>query len=137
VTLSTEDGEEVTLEAGEEVRNFDQIKVGDRVTATFFEAIAAEVTEAPPGAEPTVITTTRAPVGGRPAGAVGLVHTAVVTIDEVDTETHTVKFTGPEGPGEVNVLRPELQEFVEGLKAGDRVELTYGEALAIELTPAE
>jgi len=33
------------------------------------------------------------------------------------------------------VLRPELQEFVAGLKKGDRVEVTYGEALAVELVP--
>lgn len=66
-----------------------------------------------------------------------MVQTAVVTIDSVDPETHTVKFTGPRGPGEVTVLRPELQEFVDGLNEGDRVELTYGEALAIELTPVK
>lgn len=137
VTLNTEDGREMKVQAGEEVRNFDQIEVGDRVTATYFEAIAAEVTEAPPGAEPTIITTKRTPIGGRPQGAVGLVYTAVVTIDSVDPETHTVKFTGPQGSDEVSVLRPEMQEFVAGLKAGDRVELTYGEALAIELNKAE
>jgi len=135
VTLQTEDGREVPLQAGEEVRNFEQIEVGDRVRATFFEALAAAVTEAPPGAEPAIIATERAPLGGRPSGAVGLVYTAVVTIDSVDPQTHTVQFTGPRGPREVTVLRPELQEFVAGLKKGDRVEVTYGEALAVELVP--
>lgn len=135
VTLQSEDGREVAVEAGDEVRNFEQIEVGDRVRATFSEAIAAKVTEAPPGAEPAVITTKRAPVGGRPSGSVGLVYTAVVTIDSVDPQTHTVHFTGPRGSREVTVLRPELQEFVARLKKGDRVEVTYSEAMAVELVP--
>jgi hypothetical protein len=36
----------------------------------------------------------------------------------------------------VAVERPEGQEFIRGLKKGDQVEITYTEALAMEVRPA-
>lgn len=140
VSLETEDGRALTVEASDEVRNFEQIEVGDQVDVKFYEAFAAEVTEAPASTEeqPVVVGSRRAALGERPAGAVGLVYTAIVTIDAVDPETGEVRFTGPGGqPREVSFVRPELQEFAEQLKPGDRVEVTYGEAMAIAVTPKE
>jgi hypothetical protein len=136
VSLRTEDGREVTLEAGPEVRNFDQIDVGETVVARFYEALAVEVTDAPPGSEPALIASTRAPVGERPAGGVAFVYTAVVEIDSVDVNEHIVKFTDSEGrPRELAVIRPEMQEFIAQLSPGDHVQVTYGSGLAIELEP--
>jgi hypothetical protein len=136
VTLRGADGTEVTLEAGEEIRNFDQIDVGDTVLARFYEGLAAEVTSAPPGAEPGLLAAERAAVGERPSGAVAFVYTAVVAIESVDRETNVVKFTDAEGRHrQLAVQRPEMQRFVATLQPGDHVKVTYGGGLAIELEP--
>ncbi|HLT92400.1 MAG TPA: hypothetical protein VKZ85_15815 [Woeseiaceae bacterium] len=142
VTLRNEDGEELVVEAGEKVRNFEQIEVGDRVDVLFYEALAAELTDAPPtartGGEPVVIESRRAPPGEKPAGAASMMYTAVVTVDSVDPEENTVEFTGPGGQSrEVVVEHPEMQEFIRSLSPGDRVQVTYGEALAVAVRPAE
>lgn len=143
LTLRDEDGEEFTVQAGNKVRNFEQIEVGDEVDVLFYEALMAEVTDAPPtaettGGEPVVIDSRRAPIGDKPGGAASVVTTAVVTIDAVDLEENTVQFTGPGGqPREVEVQRPEMQEFIKTLSAGDRVQVTYGEALAVAVRPGE
>jgi hypothetical protein len=141
LTLRSEDGRELVVEAGEQVRNFDQIEAGDRVDVTFFEALVAEVTDAPATEEmdePVLIESRRAPLGEKPEGVVGMVYTAVVTIDEVDPEKNTVTFTGPGGqPRELLVQRPEMQEFIKGLTPGDRVQVSYGEALAVSVRPSE
>jgi hypothetical protein len=53
VTLKTEDGQTVDVECGPEVKNFDKIKVGDTVKATYTESIAFQVAskgETPGGA---------------------------------------------------------------------------------------
>jgi hypothetical protein len=134
VSLRTADGRETTLEAGAEIRNFDQIAVGDTVSAKFYEGLAAEVVAAPPGAQPAVIAGSRAPVGARPAGAVAAMVTAVVTIRSVDKEENTVAFTDADGlPREIAVVRPEMQQFIAGLKPGDKVQVTYGTGLAVEI----
>lgn len=142
LTLRSADGNELVIEAGDQVRNFDQIEVGDRVDVSFYEALVAEVTDAPPssetGSQPVVIDSRRAPLGERPGGAVTLVQTAVVTIDAVDPDENIVKFTGPDGePREVAVMRPEMQKFIKTLSPGDRVQVTYGEALAVAVRPSE
>lgn len=136
VSLRTDDGEEFPVQAGDDV-DLANIGEGDTVDVVYYRALAAEVTTAPPGREPVVIASSKAPIG-QPGGAVGVIYTAIVTIDDVDTETHTVAFTTPEGePREVTVERPELQQFLAGLEEGDTVQVTYGEALAVSLTPAE
>lgn len=141
LTLRGENGQELVVEAGERVRNFEQIEAGDRVDVLFYEALIAEVTEAPASeesTEPIVIESRRAPLGEKPEGAVGLVYTAIVTIDAVDPAKNIVKFTGPGGhQREVMVERPEMQEFIKDLSPGDRVQVTYGEALAVAVRPSE
>lgn len=136
VALRTDDGEEFIVQAAEDL-DLTNVGVGDSVDVAYYQALAAEITTAPAGQSPVVMATKEARVG-EPGGAVGLVYTAIVTIDEVDTETNTVMFTNPEGePREVVVERPELQEFLTRLSEGDTVQVTYGGALAVSLTPAE
>lgn len=138
LSLRTEDGREFSVQAGEEVARFDELEVGDTVNVTYYEALAAEITTAPPGEDAALIDTGQAPVGGPAGRGVGMVYTAIVTIDDVDTETNIVSFTDPNGePREILVQRPQMQQFIAGLSEGDRVRVTYGEALAISVTPAD
>ena len=139
VTLKSEDDREFAVLAGEDVRNFNQIEVGDEVNVQYYQALAAEVTKAEASAnEETVVLGERAAAGQRPGGSVGTVSTAVVTIDSVDAATGTVSFTGPEGKQrEVTAERQEGAAFISQLKPGDRVQLTYAEALAIAVAPAD
>jgi hypothetical protein len=138
VSLKADNGREFTVEAGEEVRNFGQIKVGDEVNVQYYQALAADVTKAEASNQPgAVLLGARAAEGARPAGGLGTVYTAIVTIDSVDTAKDTVSFTGPEGKKhETKVERDEGREFISQLKPGDRVQLTYGEAWAIAVAPA-
>lgn len=133
------DGSEFTVEAGDEVRNFSQIEVGDEVTVQYYRSLAAEVTKADASDDRgTVLLGSRAPEGDRPAAAVGTVHTAIVTIDSVNPAASTVSFTDSDGKKrETTVQREQGGDFISQLKPGDRVQLTYGEALAIAVAPAD
>lgn len=140
VSLRTPNGHTITMEASEQVRNFAQIEVGDKVNVLFYEAIAVELTSTPdnPGEVSIASAAAGVPLGERPAGAAGNAYTAVVAIDSVDLENHTVSFTGPAGLlRTVSVERPEMRQFIAGLSPGDHVEITYAEAVAVEVTPAE
>jgi hypothetical protein len=134
-----DDGSEFTVEAGENVRNFAQIKVGDEVNVEYYRALAADVTKAEASdATGAVLLGSRAAEGDRPAGTLATLYTAIVTIDSVDTAKGTVSFTGPEGrKRETTVERDAGREFISQLKPGDRVKLTYGESLAIAVAPAD
>lgn len=139
VTLVGPDGKSFVVEAGEEVRNLPQVKVGDKVTVEYYEGLVAEM--AHPGASTKEVEVTgamgRAPLGGRPAGAVGKAVTATVVIEHVDLLRHTVFFKGPLGKTRVvKAEKPEFQAMLKKLKPGDKVKLTYFEAMAVSVRPA-
>jgi hypothetical protein len=138
VTLLGPDGS-YTLQAGEQVRNLDQVKVGDKVTVEYYEGLVAEIE--PPGTAPKGIEATeamsRAPLGERPAGAVGKAVSATVVIEHVDRIRNVVFFKGPLGKTRaVKAMKPEFRKMLTKLKPGDRVTLTYFEALAVSVKPA-
>jgi hypothetical protein len=130
-----------TIEVPAEVRNFDKIKVGDEVVVTYYEGLAAEFKKK--GESKTIgvldasTGTARMPEGSaKPGAAVGNRVQTTVTIESVDTKTHTVSFIGPSGLlRTVDVVDPKAQKFIAELKKGDEVELTYVEALAVTVEP--
>jgi hypothetical protein len=139
ITLRGPQGNEATFEVGPQVRNLPQVKVGDRLTISYYTGLAAEVTEASPTDDLGEIELEggRSRAGERPAGMVGANVSAVVAIEAVDKKLNTVTFRGADGLVRVvDVKRPQMQEFIKGLKKGDKVRVTYSEALAVEIRPA-
>ena len=112
VVLQRPDGSLITYECGPEVINFDQIQVGDQVTAQVAEAVAIGLVKGgvPPSAGAASVIV-RAPLGEKPAGkmvdTVGFTAKVMsvdklnreVTLQMVDGRTQTVKV----GPGHQTV----------------------------------
>jgi hypothetical protein len=120
------------------VRNLPQLKAGDTVTVTYAEALAYEVRK---GGEAAAAVTTvagdRAEPGEKPAGALARQTTLTVLITAIDKTMPSVTFQGANGETRtIKVLRPEK---LEGVSVGDTVEVTFTEAVAIEVieTPAK
>ena len=140
VTLQDEEGGAATIQVSEEVRNLPQVKEGDKVLVSYYEAIAAEVKKPGEGVEGVQadVSTARAPEGSMPGAGAGMLLRTTVTIESVDTDTNTVAFTRSDGSSRtVAVQTPEGREFIKGLKKGDQVEIAYTEAMAIEVKPAD
>jgi hypothetical protein len=136
ITLQRTDGTTVVIVAGPQVANFDQIAVGDVLRVRYLESLAAEILEpeeadVPAGAE--MAAGTAAP-GTKPAAGIGVRAGVTVRVDSVDAERNIVVFTPPDGVmRSVRVTRPEGRELLKSLKPGDRVVITYSEALAISI----
>jgi len=135
VTLKPDDGDEFSFVASDEVKNLGQVKVGDRVTVTYAEALAYEVKKGGEVASPTtVIAGKSADPGTKPAGAIARQTTATVAIVAIDPKAPSVTFRGPAGNTKtIKVMHPEK---LQGVQVGDTVEITYTEALAIKLEAA-
>ena len=139
IQLNTPEDKVITIKAGPEVRNFNQIRVGDRVRVRFAEGVAFSV--APPGSPApspeAIVAAGRSPEGRRPAGAVGTLITETVKIVSVDPATGKTTFIRPDGT--TRVVTPRSAEgiaFAKALKPGDMVNITFGEGAAIEVQPA-
>jgi Cu/Ag efflux protein CusF len=138
VTLKTADGRIAVIQAGPEVRNLPQVRVGDRVVVRYHEAIMAEVVAPGTGTSGVTALSARAEPGERPAGMVANEVKTVVKVYEVDTVANVVEVTGPAGYNRrIKVKDPKAQAFIRGLKPGDEVQVTFTEAFAISVEPAK
>jgi hypothetical protein len=136
VNLKGAQGDELTVTAGPEVKNFDNMKVGDLVTVEYLRALALELkkggglvvqrTEQSGGAA--------AKPGERPAGAVGRQVKVVADVVDVDPAKQTIKLKGPQRTVDLHIADPE--QFKRVAK-GDQVEATFTEAVAVAVTPAK
>jgi hypothetical protein len=134
VTLKGPQGREKTIVAGPEVRNFDQLKIGDQVTVQYVEALVLELKK---GSDP-VVSRTDEVVGGaakpgdKPGAAAGVNVTIVGEVMETNPATQTIVVRGPERVVEVKVEDPA--RFAKIAK-GDKIQATYVEAAATGVTP--
>jgi len=138
LTLKGPKGNVADIVAGDEVRNFDQIKVGDLVVARYLEALTLELrkTKAAAGAGDAAVRegAARAKPGERPAVAGGRQVTVIADVTAVDPQKSTITLKGPRGNSvTLNVQNPDQFKVV---KKGDQVEVTYTEALALSVEPA-
>jgi hypothetical protein len=140
VTLRGERGATTTVQVGPEVRNLAQVRVGDKVVVGYYQGVLAEVKKPGEGSQgvETASAATRARPGERPAGAAGTAIRETVTIESVDTSFETVTFKRQDGSTRLYAVEtPQGREFIRKLRKGDQVEVTYIEALAVEVTPAK
>jgi hypothetical protein len=134
VTLKGPQGNEVTLTAGPDVKNFAQMKVGDQVNVEYVEALTLELKK---GGGLVVQRTDKsgkvgAKPGETPAGAVGRQVTIVADVVAVDAAKQTITLKGPKRTVDLPIADPE--QF-KRIAKGDQVEATYTQALAMVLVP--
>jgi hypothetical protein len=134
LTLRRPDGTSVVVVAGPEVRNFDQIEAGNKVSARYTVSLSARrLAPEEPSPQPTAgVAAARAEPGEMPGAAIGAGVAVTVVVKSVDLEQNVVVLTDPEGAiHAVEAEREEGQRFIAGLKPGDRVELVYKAALVL------
>ncbi|MDQ0143189.1 hypothetical protein [Cupriavidus necator] len=135
VSLKRKDGKVVDLVVGEEARNFDQLKVGDTVTAEYQEALSLSLQK---GSGPLAMQeremSDRSAPGAKPGGTVGREVTATADVVAVNATARTVTLKGPKGHTVDLVV--DDPERLKHIKKGDRVQAVYTEALAVSVQPA-
>jgi len=134
VTLKGPKGNEVTIYAGPEVKNFAQMKVGDQVNAEYAEALTLELKKG--GGKAVGVTeqsgTAGAKPGDKPAGVAGRQVKIVADVVDINAATQTLTLKGAKQTVEMKVRDPEQFKLVA---KGDQVEATYTQALAISVEP--
>ena len=134
VTIKTKDGKTHSFVAGDDVKNLAQVKKGDIITAVYTEAIAYEVKKHGETGVTTSSAAATAKPGDKPGAAVAHQTTVTVLITAIDTKAPTVTFMGPRGNSETIKVRDPKN--LNGVKVGDKVDITYTEALAIKVDEA-
>jgi hypothetical protein len=134
VTIRGPEGNTTAFKADDSVKNFDQIKVGDRITVDYFQSVAIEVIKvgtAESGQESVV---EAAEPGEKPAVASAKKTTIVATVQAIDRATPSITLKDSNGKlTKVQVRHPERLKLV---KVGDTLKITFKEAVAVSVGPA-
>lgn len=127
-------GNELLFNLSDEVRNFDQIKVGDLVTLTYAQALAMELRKTEKKELRTRVdgeTVVPAKLGEKPGVIVGKSVRVIADVVAVNPKAHTVTLRGPKRTVELSVQDPAI---LKSIKVGDQVEGLYVEAVAMSVS---
>jgi len=131
VTLKKSSGQLVDVVAPAEMEGFKNLRVGDEVTATYFEAVAVSVRKpgVPPTSSTAMSTTTRQ--DRKPGSETRKQQTFAVTVESVDPKAPAL--TVKDQKGRVVTLGVADAAQLQDIKAGDSVDVTYYESLLIKV----
>jgi len=135
VTLKRANGQSFDVAAGDEVRNFDQVKVGDEVVVEYVRALTMELKKGGGTSSKTESAdAVRTKKGEKPGAAAGRQVTIMADVVDVNAKNKTITLKGPKGNVvELDVHNPDQFKVV---KKGDQVEVVYTEALAVAVVPS-
>ena len=133
VKLKLKDGTMRSFVASEEVRNFDQIKPGDKLKVRYAEAFTIELKKDGKAAVGRTETGSlkRAAPGQKPGGVAE--REVQATGDVVKVDAAAKKVSVKNAQGEIIELPVQDPEQLKLIKKGDQVQVTYRQALAIAL----
>jgi Cu/Ag efflux protein CusF len=129
LTLRDATGKIVTVDAPATVLRFDAVKVGDKVTATYYDNVTVRLKspgEAPVNTAEAALTPT---AGDKPAGTLATQRTMTAKIEAIDVKVPSITFTGPNGWKYSR--RVEDKNVLKQVKVGDQVDFTWTEAIQL------
>ena len=133
VTLKGPKGNLADIYVGPEYKRFNELKVGDQVKATYYESLVTSVRKPGDPAPSGEVKTTETPRAGGPGGTFAQQVTVSVTIMAIDPAVPSVTVKGPKG--NVMSLRVQDPKRLAGVKVGDKVDVTYTQALLLTADP--
>ena len=136
VTLRKSDGTVVTTVAGPEIGRFEEVKIGDKVTARYYDNMVIRVRR--PG-EPEVDSKVKATTGSEqalPGGTKARQRVMPATITAIDMDKPSITFTGAEHNWKYTSTVQD-KSALAAVKVGDKVEVVWTEAMLVSIERAK
>jgi hypothetical protein len=137
IALKGPRGNVLVTKVGLEVKNFKQIKTGDKVTMKYYDATAIYVRkpDEPPFAEEGSAVQLAAP-GQKPGAAAVETMEVRARVDDIDYKNRTVTLRGPQQKTVMLKVGKDVKRFAE-VKKGDEIVVRHTEAVAINVEAAK
>jgi len=134
VTVKKTDGTYDQLYAPESFKAFDKLKIGDKITAKYYDNVVLNVKKAGEAAvDKSSSAVTKATGGG--AGTAAHQRTITATITAIDMNVPSIAFSGPNGWKYSS--RVEDKAALGKVKVGDKVDITWTQAMILSLEPGK
>jgi len=136
VTIKGPDGLLDTIYAGPEVKRFDELKVGQKVNLTYYESVVFQLVKAgEKGSGASVGATANRGTGALPSATIATQETMTVTVKAIDATVPSV--TVATDDGRVVTRKIENMKNLENVKPGDKIDITFTQALVTSVSPAD
>jgi Cu/Ag efflux protein CusF len=131
VTLKKSDGTFVTVVAGPDITRFGEVKVGDKVTARFYENLVVRLKHPGESEVDSKIKSTTPAEQTLPGGTKASQRTITATITAIDPNLPSITFTGPNGWTYTSKVQDTAA--LAKVKVGDKVDIVWTEAMLVAL----
>ena len=126
MNIKTGDGNFVAVNVPETVKRFNELKVGDKIKATYNNNVMVRLK---PAGEPAVDTIDTSSSADKTSGKAEMVRRMTASIVDVDKSGSAITFVGPNGwKYSRRVVDPTVFDQV---KVGDRVDITWNTDLTV------
>jgi hypothetical protein len=136
VVLRNDDGSETRVFVPPEFTRFDELRIGDTLTLTYYESIVYRLRRRG-AAKPSVSEEVAASesTGALPGGTLSHQSTERVTVKAVDRDVSSITVVGRDG--RTVSRRVEHVSDLDGVKPGDHIDITYTEAVLASVARAK
>jgi len=131
VTVKKPDGQYEVFYAPDTMKRFDTLKIGDKITATYYENLILRLKQPGEKANEKDEAAVVQSVGGRSGATISHQQTIIATITAIDQKIPSITFSGPNNW--IYSSRVEDKKALAKVKVGDKVELTWTEAMLLSL----
>ena len=132
LTLKNEKGDMVTLDVPSDVKRFPEIKVGDKITARYYDNVTVRLKKPGEAAVNTGSAAVTPGTGAKPGKTVASQRTMTAVIEAIDPKVPSITFKGPQG---WKYSRRVLdKDVLKQVKVGDQVDFTWTEAVMISVS---
>jgi Cu/Ag efflux protein CusF len=131
VTLKGPDGMLDTVAVGPEVKRFDELKVGDKVTFRYYDSLVYQIRKPgdPTTPRPTGETSVVRSTGPKPGATISEQMMATVKVKAIDEKVPSVTVESEDG--RTLSFKVDDKKNLKGVNVGDKVEITYTSAVMI------
>jgi hypothetical protein len=134
ITVKDDKGIHETIVAPPEMLRFSELKVGDKVTARYYENVVIRMKKPDEPAIDVLSAAATRGDGASPAATAAAQRTITVTVTAMDAKTMSATVRGPNGY--VYSRRLADKKSFDQLKVGDRLDMTWTDAVLLSVDAA-
>jgi ribosomal 50S subunit-recycling heat shock protein len=133
VTLRDEKGAEDTMVVGPAMKRFDELKVGDKVKVTYQESLVMQVRKPGDAAKPAADAALTRGTGASPSATLAVQQSTSVEVLSIDQKLPSI--TVKTADGRTVTRKVENRKNLEGVKVGDKIDITFTQAAIVSVEP--
>jgi Cu/Ag efflux protein CusF len=136
ITLRDDKGNEDIFTAGPAVQRFNELKVGQRVSITYYESLVLQLLKpGEKGGGASLEAALNRAKSELPAGTLATQDKATVTVKAVDMAVPSITVVTQDGRTVTRKI--EEKKYLEGVKPGDKIDITFTRAIVTEVQNAK